>query len=238
MALARAEVWTIDELAQRAGCSVDTVRFYTRQGLLPDIERRGRSVLYGQPHLDRLRQIQSLQARHFTLAAIKDLAEEGRLDLLESFFGESERRLTRQELLAESGVDPAVLDQLEIMGFLPAPKERGAPDFDVADLRALRAVTELLARGMPPAVLLSLARIYLQQMSALQRRLLATFLDPTNLAPDLSAEEVDNFITLAANDIDELIDLFDMVVQYLHRHTLQSLVVEAIEIGQEEDDPE
>lgn len=229
----RDEILTIDELAQRAGCSVDTVRFYTRQGLLPEIERKGRSVLYGTRHLDRLRQIQSLQDRHFTLAAIRDLAEEGRLDLLESFFLPSERRLSREELVRESGLDPDLVDQLETAGFLSAPKDRGAVDYEISDLRALRSVGELIGRGMPPAVLMVVVKLYLQQMSVLKRKLLSTFMDWGNM-PNLTEEEVDSFITLAANDIDAFISTFDLVVQYLHRRTLQSMVVDALEIGEDE----
>ncbi len=230
------EAWTIDEVAQRAGCSVDTVRFYTRQGLLPSIERRGRSVIYGPNHLDRLKQIQSLQARHFTLASIKDLVEENRLDLLESFFGTPERTLSREELVVESGLHRDTVDQLEALGFLPASKERGAVEYDSDDLRALRSVGELLTKGMPTEVLVVLLQTYLQQMANLKRKLLATFMDAGNLSPDLSEEDVDAFITLAANDIDELIAVFDLVVQYLHRRTLQSLIVDAIEVGQEDDE--
>ena len=35
--------WRIDELAQRAGVAVDTIRYYQREGLLPSGERSGRT---------------------------------------------------------------------------------------------------------------------------------------------------------------------------------------------------
>jgi DNA-binding transcriptional MerR regulator len=236
MAVLQTEVWTIDEVAQRAGCSVDTVRFYTRQGLLPEIERRGRSVLYGPVHLDRLKQIQNLQGRHFTLASIKDLVEDNRLDIMESFFGTPERTLTRDELVYESGLSSDVVDQLESLGYLPASKDRGAVEYDGDDLRALRSVGELLGRGMPMEVLVVLLQTYLQQMATLKRKLLTTFMDTANISPDLSEADVEQFITAAANNIDELISVFDLVVQYLHRRTLQSLLVDAIEVGLEDDE--
>jgi len=65
--------WRIDDLAQRADLTVDTVRFYQREGLLPAGVRVGRSKQYGQDHLDRIQQIRDLQARRFSLAAIKAL---------------------------------------------------------------------------------------------------------------------------------------------------------------------
>jgi len=35
--------WRIDELAQRAGIAVDTIRYYQREGLLTSGERNGRT---------------------------------------------------------------------------------------------------------------------------------------------------------------------------------------------------
>lgn len=233
MSLSKAEIWTIDEVAQKAGCSVDTIRFYTRQGLLPEIERKGRSLLYGPPHLERLRQIQSLQRRHFSLASIKDLADEGRLDLLERIFALPERSIVREELTRESGLSGELVDQLEALGFLPGPKERGGAEFDGSDLRALRSVGDLLSKGMPPAVLAVLVRLYTQQMAVLKRKLLTTFMDWGNM-PNVTEQEVDAFITLASTEIDDFIETFDQLVQYLHRRALQTLIVDALEMGEDE----
>jgi DNA-binding transcriptional MerR regulator len=63
--------WTIDALAAEAGLSVRTTRYYISLGLLPDAERHGRQVFYGEPHLARLRLIRTLQAHGHTLAAIE-----------------------------------------------------------------------------------------------------------------------------------------------------------------------
>ena len=42
--------WRIDDLAQRAGLTVDTVRYYQAQGLLPPAERCARSsIRHGFP---------------------------------------------------------------------------------------------------------------------------------------------------------------------------------------------
>ena len=48
--------WKIDELAQRAGVTVDTIRYYGREGLLEPPERSGRHKLYGNQHVERLEQ--------------------------------------------------------------------------------------------------------------------------------------------------------------------------------------
>ena len=65
--------WRIDDLAHRSGLSVDTIRFYQREGLLDPPTRRGRTAVYGPAHLHRLEQIRDLQCRHLSLAAIRGL---------------------------------------------------------------------------------------------------------------------------------------------------------------------
>jgi DNA-binding transcriptional MerR regulator len=69
------EEFTVDELAQRAGTRTSTVRLYQNRGLLPPPEVRGRVGYYSPAHLARLRIIDRLQARGFSLAAIKDLLD-------------------------------------------------------------------------------------------------------------------------------------------------------------------
>ena len=70
--------WRIDELAQRAGIAVDTIRYYQREGLLPSGERNGRTRRFGPEHLERLERIRALQSRRFSLAAIRALLEQRR----------------------------------------------------------------------------------------------------------------------------------------------------------------
>jgi DNA-binding transcriptional MerR regulator len=66
---------TIDELARRAGTRTSTVRLYQTRGLLPPPEIRGRVGYYSPNHLARLRVIERLQQRGFSLASIKELLE-------------------------------------------------------------------------------------------------------------------------------------------------------------------
>jgi DNA-binding transcriptional MerR regulator len=67
------------ELEERTGVSRETVRFYLREGLLPEPERRGRtSARYDEGHVARLKAIKRLQdERHLPLAVIKALLSSG-----------------------------------------------------------------------------------------------------------------------------------------------------------------
>ncbi|MFJ2768078.1 MerR family transcriptional regulator [Streptomyces sp. NPDC087300] len=57
------DLWSIGQLAERAGATVKTVRFYSDRGLLPEAARSaGGHRRYGPEALDRLRLIRSLRA--------------------------------------------------------------------------------------------------------------------------------------------------------------------------------
>ena len=64
----------IGELAQKAGCQVETVRYYEREGLLPAPARsEGNYRLYGTQHLERLVFIRNCRTLDMTLDEIKRL---------------------------------------------------------------------------------------------------------------------------------------------------------------------
>src|SRR2546425_123594 len=64
-----AERLTIDELAHRAQTKTSTVRLYQTKGLLPPPEIQGRIGYYSAAHIARLRVIERLQQRGYSLAA-------------------------------------------------------------------------------------------------------------------------------------------------------------------------
>lgn len=65
--------FTIDELARAADTTVRNVRSYQDRGLIDPPERRGRVGIYTQAHLGRLKLINHLLARGYTLANIQEL---------------------------------------------------------------------------------------------------------------------------------------------------------------------
>jgi DNA-binding transcriptional MerR regulator len=65
------DVYKLDELAERAGTSPRTVRYYVQRGLLPAPAFRGKDSAYSQEHLVRLRAIRRLQERFLPLDAIQ-----------------------------------------------------------------------------------------------------------------------------------------------------------------------
>jgi Cd(II)/Pb(II)-responsive transcriptional regulator len=64
----------IGDLAKKAGCQVETVRYYEREGLLPVPARtEGNYRLYGSPHLERLVFIRNCRTLDMTLEEIQRL---------------------------------------------------------------------------------------------------------------------------------------------------------------------
>lgn len=63
----------LEELAQRAGISARTVRYYVQRGLLPPPTFRGKDSSYGASQLLRLKVIRALQAAFYPLETIKGL---------------------------------------------------------------------------------------------------------------------------------------------------------------------
>lgn len=127
----------IDELAERGGTSVRTIRFYAQRGLLPPPRLRGRTGLYGPDHLARLELIGELSELGFSLAAIERYlgrlpssagAEELALHraLVTPWLPEQREEIDRVELDRRAGrpLTAADLDALEELGVITRP----APD--------------------------------------------------------------------------------------------------------------
>jgi DNA-binding transcriptional MerR regulator len=67
----------LTELADRAGVSIRTVRYYIQQGVLQEPEARGPGAHYSEEHLERLLLIKRLQKEHLPLAEIRKAIESG-----------------------------------------------------------------------------------------------------------------------------------------------------------------
>ena len=65
----------LTDLADRAGVSIRTVRYYIQQGLLPKPDARGPGAHYKEEHLDRLLLIKRMQREHLPLAEIRRVLE-------------------------------------------------------------------------------------------------------------------------------------------------------------------
>ncbi len=221
------EDWRIDDLAREADTTVDTIRFYQREGLLPSGERVGRSKHYGPAHLERIHQIRDLQQRRFSLAAIKALLESDRQDLVDGIFaGAGGLSYSLEDLIERSGLHADLVAELRATGLLRDPAEFGRAAYDATDLDVLRAVAELSGSGLPAAVLAELAGIYVRGVEHIQSQVLELFAGQRG--PSWGPGELEAFQQQAAASAGQLLPLVTRIVEYVHQRTLQRLTLGAI----------
>jgi len=172
----------IDDLAHESGLTVDTIRYYQREGLLPPGERDGRHRVYGPDHLRRLARIKELQARRFSIAAIRAFVsgDERRLEGVFADEGEGVQ-YGYDELVERSGVDPDFATALRDAGVLRDPQTFGRVTYDGDDLEMLRAMAELHRVGIPAKVLAELGRIYGEGVESMQRQVVDVFSEGTGV---------------------------------------------------------
>jgi DNA-binding transcriptional MerR regulator len=63
--------YSISDLAEQAGVTPRTIRYYTAEGLLPAPDTRGKYARYGEEHLLRLQMIARLKERYLPLGEIR-----------------------------------------------------------------------------------------------------------------------------------------------------------------------
>lgn len=160
----RRREFTIDELARESGSTVRNIRAYQDRGLLPAPEKRGRTGIYTDVHLARLRIISRLLDRGFTIANIKDLLaawEEGRdlndvlgleVVVTKPWNEEAPAYVDYEDLIEWFGeqLTPEVLTKAAALGYLHPEANR----LRVPSPRILNAGRELAAGGIPLEALL------------------------------------------------------------------------------------
>ena len=217
--------WRIDDLAQKAGITVDTIRYYAREKLLPPSIKAGKNKLYGQEHLDRLTHIRELQDKRFSLAAIRAIVTADRPGLEGLFLG-AEHQYDLADLLVKTGVDRDFAMQLQSVGLLADPDQLGRQAYDDADVRLLKSVAELLEIGMTETVLIELGRIYVRHFSELQTEVHAMLAGWSHPEWDSAAiEAMQRSLTANAT---RMLPAVDQVLNYVHQRTVQRLTIEAI----------
>jgi DNA-binding transcriptional MerR regulator len=164
---------TVDELARQAGTTTRNVRAHQTRGLLPGPSVVGRTGYYDEHHLARLRLIERLQERGFSLAAVAELLrawEEGRsLSGLLGFEEALTAPWTDEVAVAMSARDLAIM-----FPGLTAEHRQAAVDggvviaegdgFRVPSPAMLRIGAELLSLGIPIEAVLSQAADLREQL--------------------------------------------------------------------------
>ncbi|MGF6774334.1 DNA-binding transcriptional MerR regulator [Paraburkholderia sp. GAS199] len=173
--------YTVDELARVTDTTVRNVRAYQDRGLLAPPEKRGRVGVYDDTHVSRLKLINHLLTRGYTLANIQDLikaVDEGH-DLrsilgLESAIGgrwsrERPKKYSLLELLQMFGdkATPSALGKAVDLGLL----ERHGLSFVSGNPTALAAGATMAQEGIPLGDLLDAVGVARPHFNAVAKAL-------------------------------------------------------------------
>jgi DNA-binding transcriptional MerR regulator len=206
------ERFRVEDLAERADVSVDTIRFYQKRSLLDPPVREGRVAWYGPDHLERLTRIRELQTQGLTLALIGRVLS-GDLDPTDAPLAAAvadadadapEEFLSLAELAERSGIPHALLEAVAREGLLVPRAHDGAERFTASDVTVVHAGMKLLESGFPLSDLLALAREHNAATHAVAEQAVALFaqhvrtpLRGSDLSDDEKAQQlVDAFRTL------------------------------------------
>lgn len=177
---------TVDELAREAGTTTRNIRAYQTRGLLPPPRVVGRTGYYDASHLARLRYIDRLQDRGFSLASIAELLqgwESGRSlsqvlgfeeALAAPWSDEKPEVFTAAQLVnmfPEAGNDPTLLERAVSLGLL-VPEGEG---WRAPSPRLMRAGADLVASGIPLSSILDHHALLLTDIRRIARRMVKLF---------------------------------------------------------------
>jgi DNA-binding transcriptional MerR regulator len=217
----------VDDLARETGLTVDTIRYYQREGLLPPGRREGRHRVYGAEHVRRLTRIKELQARRFSIAAIRALVTGDETHLEDVFADEGEDlRLSLEELVERAGASTELVAELQDAGVLRDPVEFGRTTYDGDDLEMLRGLVRLEHAGIPTRALRTIAEIYGEGIEATQRRVVEIFVGGGSA--DWEPDERERFQAVVAAQPDALLPAMRRLVDYTHHRTIQRLTLDAV----------
>ncbi len=197
--------YRIDDLARAGGTTVRNVRVYQDRGLLPPPRKQGRTGIYSEAHLARLRLIAQLLERGYTFAHIAEFLEawqRGRnlTDLLgleevltTPWSDEVDDYVTWEQLVELYGESELTEDNLArtlAQELVVVDGDR----FRVPSPRLLHAGSEMVKAGIPLSVVLGLSESLARDMEASAKRLVGAVADhvvvPATQSYDASLAEI------------------------------------------------
>jgi DNA-binding transcriptional MerR regulator len=124
------EQYLISELAQRAGVSVRTIRYYISEGLLPSPQVRGRYSVYDEDYVERIHLVKRLKEAYLPIREIRKKLETQSKEELDDFLSHYERASGSGNdaldyisgLLQPKAVEPFMQRQRAAAEYVPSPR--------------------------------------------------------------------------------------------------------------------
>ena len=150
---------SLSEAARRSGVPASTLKRWAAEKIVP--VRRGRWTAAAAAQA---RVVARMRERGYSLEDLKEAGREGRLafGFTEELFSDpEERRLSVEEVAAETGLERELVERILVILGTPADR-RG--DVGPEDAEALRHCARVLDAGFPLVAFLQLVRVYAQSM--------------------------------------------------------------------------
>ena len=210
---------SLSEASRRSGVPASTLKRWAAEKIVP--VRRGRWTAAAAAQA---RVVARMRERGYSLEDLKEAGREGRLafGFTEELFGDPEEtRLSVEEVAAETGIEPELVERILVILGTPADRRR---EVSPEDAEALRHCARVLDAGFPLVAFLQLVRVYAQSMRRIadaEVRLFHLYVhEPLirDAVPELEmAEEMGE---LAAN----ILPLAAPLTNYLHQRYLRYFV--------------
>jgi adenylate cyclase len=149
---------SLGEASRRSGVSASTLKRWAEEKIVP--VRRGRWTAAAAAQA---RVVARMRERGHSLGELKRAGREGRLafGFVEDLFPNPEEQVTVEDVAAETGLEPELIERILVILGTPLGQERLLnPD----DVKALRHCARVLAAGFPLVAFLQLVRVYVQSM--------------------------------------------------------------------------
>jgi adenylate cyclase len=149
---------SLGEASRRSGVPASTLKRWAAEKVVPVRRGRWTAVAAAQARV-----VARMRERGHSLADLKRAGREGRLafGFAEELFSEPEEQATVEEVAAETGLEPELVERILVILGTPLGRERVLNPSDVA---ALRHCARVLAAGFPLVAFLQLVRVYVQSL--------------------------------------------------------------------------
>jgi adenylate cyclase len=150
---------SLSEAARRSGVPARTLQRWAEEKIVP--VRRGRWTAAAAAQA---RVVARMRERGYSLGDLKEAGREGRLafGFTEELFNDpDEARMSVEEVAAETGLEPELVERILVILGTPSERRR---EVGPEDAEALRHCARVLDAGFPLVAFLQLVRVYAQSM--------------------------------------------------------------------------
>jgi len=156
--MAREERISLSEAARRSGVSPATLKRWAADRVVPVRRNRWTPAAAAQARV-----VARMRERGHSLEELKRAGREGRLSfgLAEDLFPRPEEQVTVEDVAAETGLEPELIERILVIVGTPLERDRV---LNAEDVEAMRHCARALAAGFPLVALLQLVRVYVQSL--------------------------------------------------------------------------